>query len=72
MVFGIFALGKRHQTYPLSTLDLKKRKLRGLNVKSYIQKVHRKYSYDHTDIDFKWENKLTVKKLSKIKIYFTA
>lgn len=49
--------------YPLSTLGSKKRKLTGLNVKSYIQKVHRKYVYDHTGMDFNWENKLRVKKL---------
>lgn len=70
MVFGIFALGKRHQTSPLSTLNSKKRKLRGLNVKSHIQKVHKKYIYDHTFMDFNWENKMSEETLKKT--YFTV
>lgn len=69
MVFGIFALWKRHQTFPLSMLDPKKRKLRGLNVKSHIQKVHEKYVY--TVVDFNWENKLSEETL-KNKTYFTV
>lgn len=70
MVFGIFALWKRHQTFPLSTLESKKRKLRGLNVKSHIQKVHEKYIYDHTVVDFNWENKMSEETLKKT--YFTV
>ena len=60
MVFGTFALWMRHQTYPLRTLDLKRRKLRGLNVKSNLENIHGKCSY-HIGIDSNWENKLRVK-----------